>query len=401
MSYEDDIQVKRMYTADERRKLAETGDALADGSFPIVDEEDLKNAISSFGRAKDASAAQEHIIKRATELDLEEMVPEDWGYEDGKKGAQMDVDAENVMDDEDMDSEDEEYPKKLEGKAVVKLGPTGEMMKCAKGMHGSDCGYKAGSKVCGKCGAMAVQTKTDNEGEIEYYDGEVDRLDLDDPEERSALRRLYLEALGTKSADIETGAFVCMTEQKVLDGETAPCADCRGGCIGTKNLPDLAEMEAVSAQLFGTVVDSGYSDAADRFLVTVERKDGLFEVHYSGQGEFQALVRLPEDMIADEPAITADEAIDFALDRIEGKSLGIGAAVIDGYEVYAVEIDGVDGKSYDVFVDPSNGTVLEYDAYEMSADEVDSTFTDPAFTASLMEFQMLEAEQDIPKSETL
>lgn len=36
-----------------RKKLSREGEALPDGSFPIRNEKDLKNAISSYGRSKD------------------------------------------------------------------------------------------------------------------------------------------------------------------------------------------------------------------------------------------------------------------------------------------------------------------------------------------------------------
>ena len=394
----DDIEVKRMYSADDRRKLAKAGDAMPDGSFPIKDEEDLKNAIQAFGRAKDPEAAKTHIIRRATELNMEEMIPESWGSEmTDKKGTGMYDEMEDATDE----------------KAVVRVNMDGEAIKCAKGLN-TGCGYKAGAKVCGKCGAMAVETKGDEEdyeemGEKSYSDGEIFRLNIEDPEERSALRRLHLEDMGTKSAEIDGGAFTCMQEQRVMPGDAAPCADCTGGCISAKGLPDLAEIEAIASTLFGDIVDSGYSDTADRFLVAVERKDGLFEAHFDGKGAFQALVRLPDDWIADEPLVSADEAVVNALDTVEGKALAIDAAVLDGYEVYSVEIEGVDGKSYDVFVDPMDGEVLAYDAYEMSAEEVEAagdngslsvkTVEDPEFAASLMEFALLEAETDTPPAD--
>ena len=46
-----------------------------------------------------------------------------------------------------------------EQKAIVKIDSDGAVAKCAKGLAGSECGYKAGAKVCGKCGAMAVEVK--------------------------------------------------------------------------------------------------------------------------------------------------------------------------------------------------------------------------------------------------
>ena len=63
---------------DERRKLADQGKALPDGSFPIRNREDLQAAIHSYGRAKDKDEAKRWIRKRARELNAETELPEDW-----------------------------------------------------------------------------------------------------------------------------------------------------------------------------------------------------------------------------------------------------------------------------------------------------------------------------------
>ena len=68
----------RDISADERKRLAEEGEALPDGSFPIANVEDLRNAIQSIGRASDPEEAKAHIRKRARELDQEDLIPEDW-----------------------------------------------------------------------------------------------------------------------------------------------------------------------------------------------------------------------------------------------------------------------------------------------------------------------------------
>lgn len=62
----------------ERRKLAEEGKALPDGSFPIRNREDLKDAIQSYGRANDKDEAKRWIKRRARELNAEKELPEDW-----------------------------------------------------------------------------------------------------------------------------------------------------------------------------------------------------------------------------------------------------------------------------------------------------------------------------------
>jgi hypothetical protein len=75
---DEDLEKKRDYSEEEREKMAESGMSLPDGSYPIRDKEDLGNAIQAFGRAKDKEKAKKHIMKRARELDAEDMIPENW-----------------------------------------------------------------------------------------------------------------------------------------------------------------------------------------------------------------------------------------------------------------------------------------------------------------------------------
>ena len=79
-----DAILKREFTDDERKRLADSGAAMPDGSFPIENEEDLKNAIQAYGRAKDKDAAKKHIIARAKALGLTSKLPEDWTTEKEK-----------------------------------------------------------------------------------------------------------------------------------------------------------------------------------------------------------------------------------------------------------------------------------------------------------------------------
>jgi hypothetical protein len=62
----------------ERDRLADAGKALPDGSFPIANTGDLRNAIQAIGRAKDPAKAKAHIKRRAKDLGAENLVPADW-----------------------------------------------------------------------------------------------------------------------------------------------------------------------------------------------------------------------------------------------------------------------------------------------------------------------------------
>ena len=69
---------KRDFSDEERSKLAESGHALPDGSFPIENETDLENAVHAFGRAKDKDKAKAHIIARAKAIGATDKLPADW-----------------------------------------------------------------------------------------------------------------------------------------------------------------------------------------------------------------------------------------------------------------------------------------------------------------------------------
>lgn len=75
-SYEDYAYMSKSA----REKLAEKGQALPDGSYPIRNVSDLKNAIQAYGRAKPSKRKEvrDHIRKRAKALGKSDLVPENW-----------------------------------------------------------------------------------------------------------------------------------------------------------------------------------------------------------------------------------------------------------------------------------------------------------------------------------
>jgi DNA-binding ferritin-like protein len=63
-----------------RMKLAESGEALKDGSYPIRNVSELKKAIKAYGRSKpgDRAKVRKHISKRARALKHPELIPDEW-----------------------------------------------------------------------------------------------------------------------------------------------------------------------------------------------------------------------------------------------------------------------------------------------------------------------------------
>ena len=72
------VEESRKFSQKQRSKMADDGTAMADGSFPIANKGDLKNAIQAFGRSKNPVATKRHIKKRARALDALDMLPEGW-----------------------------------------------------------------------------------------------------------------------------------------------------------------------------------------------------------------------------------------------------------------------------------------------------------------------------------
>lgn len=78
---ESDI-FKAEFSEKQRKKLAKKKEAQPDGSFPIRNVADLKNAIQAVGRSKDIEKTKHWIKKRAKELGKEDLLPDTWKAED-------------------------------------------------------------------------------------------------------------------------------------------------------------------------------------------------------------------------------------------------------------------------------------------------------------------------------
>ena len=84
---------EREYSDEERKSMADKGLALPDGSFPIKDLEDLKNAIQAYGRSKDQAAAAKFIVKRAKALSAEDLIPDTEDFQKSLKETMFEGNA--------------------------------------------------------------------------------------------------------------------------------------------------------------------------------------------------------------------------------------------------------------------------------------------------------------------
>ena len=271
-------------------------------------------------------------------------------------------------------------------KAVVKLNADGEPTRCAKGLDLSQCGYVPGSKVCGKCGAMAVEVKSPSEDGEEVIDAKggmmgyegMSSMDMDPAKKRRAARKRRIESMGMKSAEIGEEDYLCAYERKMHPGSAMPCASCPGGCAPEQGLPTILEIEGIAEEMFGgKVLDSGYGEMHDLFLVHVERKDGKpVEAFFDGTtGECEGWQVLHINTNGQKSAVLENmsvigmaDAMEIAVKSIDGEVVMVDADEFDGSDVWVVEIEGKDGMYHDVFVD-LNGNVVGSEQW--TAEEVD------------------------------
>lgn len=216
--------------------------------------------------------------------------------------------------------------------------------------------------------SLEIEEEDDEEEEDEEEDDMSDMGDMD----LEVARKKRLMSLGEKSAELGRNAYMCAIERKVYPGGSGVCDDCPGGCMPERGMPGLLSVEGIAESMFkGKVLDSGYSSDADMFVVDVQAKDGrAVEVYIDGTtAEVLGFHKLDDNAFEQKSALDSMMVIDFheaaeiAVKSIEGEVIAVEPDVFEGFDSYAVEIEGVDGKSYDVFVS-LDGEVLGYDKYE-------------------------------------
>jgi hypothetical protein len=258
-------------------------------------------------------------------------------------------------------------------------------------------------------GLTATQNGMDVKGMGEEYYEEEDEEDEeemsedmpeDDEVEKMAMlermRKKRIKSLGITPEAVGPRGYLCAIERKAYPGGASVCDDCPGGCVSEKGLPGLLHVEGLAEQMFkGTVLDSGYSAKADMYVIDIQTKTGAVnEVFVDGTtAEVMGFHRLDNSVFEQKSAqdsmqmIQFYEAADIAVKSIDGHVIGVEPDSFEGIDAYAVEIDGFDGKSYDVFVS-LDGEVLGYDKYEMDeAEEIEAEAAEIALKRAFTEDQ--------------
>lgn len=212
----------------------------------------------------------------------------------------------------------------------------------------------------------------DDDDEVAMDEDEDEDEEVDEDDELEQMKSRRLKTMGYKTADVGARGYMCAIDRKVYPGGQPVCEDCPGGCMAEKGMPGLLHVEGLAEDMFeGHVLDSGYSAEADMFVVDIEAKDGRpIEIFIDGTSaevlgwhKLDGAAFEQKSLVDEMMLIDFNDAAEIATKSIQGNVVAVEPDVFEGYDAYAVEIDGVDGKSYDVFVS-LDGEVLGYDKYE-------------------------------------
>lgn len=289
--------------------------------------------------------------------------------------------------------------------SIVQIDKDGKVIQCAKGAPAGQCGYKAGAKLCQKCGAVAVAVKakiaaTSDEETMEGPDGTTSPMkkpgsatpgegplegeaeeggeEMEDEATskgwlfRRARRAGRMKSMGLNPDDFDDEAYVCAISRKMHDSWQEPCSMCVGGCVAENEMPSLLEVEGAAEEMFdGKVLSSGYASDIDVFVVDLKGADGsIREAFFFGDtGECFRWGLQDENEISaksavmdDADAITPEQARIIALEHVEGKALLVDVDRLGDEYVYVVEIEGNDDLSYDAYVSVK-GEFIDYESY--------------------------------------
>ena len=96
-NHEPEVISKAAFSSKERAALASSGAAMPDGSFPIRNGSDLRNAIHAWGRANpgDRQAVARHIKSRAKALGMTDILPQQGALADALKKGLDSADQQN------------------------------------------------------------------------------------------------------------------------------------------------------------------------------------------------------------------------------------------------------------------------------------------------------------------
>jgi len=138
-TFDDTESELAVISREKRMKLADEGRALPDGSFPIRNIGDLKNAVHAYGRSKPGKRGlvRRHIMKMARMLERDDIIPDTWTKGGTTASATSEiVETQIAAGGLDRNRGNAErlrrYWTRGEGAAKIRWGQSGDWKRCVK-----------------------------------------------------------------------------------------------------------------------------------------------------------------------------------------------------------------------------------------------------------------------------
>jgi uncharacterized membrane protein YkoI len=316
------------------------------------------------------------------------------------------IPIEEMVDEDMVDDEDdaEKMPDKKKAKRMVPSMTTDEDAE-EEEVEEEEVEVEAMAEEEANTDEVEVDENPEEESAEEEAQDEDEEEDeeMPDMEKMKKMRSRRLASMGMKSGDAGETGYMCSIDRKVYPGSQSVCNDCPGGCVAEKGMPGIIEVEGIVEEMFDSkAFDSGYSADDDLFVVHAERKDGKsieVIVHATTAEVLGFKVMNDEETEEKQDEVETDiigflEAADIAVKSIDGEVLAVEADFFEGEDAYAVEIDGFDGKSYDVYVG-LDGEILGYDKYEPEdAEEIEAEAAEIALKRAFSEERRMELAEE-------
>ena len=370
------------------------------------DDEDAEELVEADSEAGGGDAEEEAVDNQTDLVDQPEETTEEDGTEEAEEGE--DEEEEESAPDEDNDGNDDETSAEIEDavddeeKAAAILEsltlPDAEIESEAEVKEEEvETADEEGDEVVvkvddldpseeelaeEKSGHMRGEMMDEEDDEKAMMSDEEEDEDMMDEDEKAMMsddeedEDMMDEEKGAGDVVVnkDAGEFLCAAERKAV---TSHCAHCVGGCAPENGMPGLADVEAQVKEAHGVVkvLNSGYSPSDDLFLVDGIKADGsAWEYYIAGTGTELGQFRIDPEALKTkseewEDAVSSEEAEVVATKEFPGVSHGVDPDSFNGQDAWVVEIDGVDGKSYDVYVALNGGKLLGYDTWDVEDDE--------------------------------
>jgi len=292
---------KREVSAEERQRLADRGAAMPDGSYPIANVSDLKNAIQAFGRAKNPSAVKKHIIRRARALNALDVLPDEWNVGKALKG----ITADSVKFDQDAF----EVARRAIAQLIqVEAGEMGD---------GEDETYSLGQLVEVANHLMAWYAGEQQEGETMPESIELSAAadTVKEPDTTAGC-----DCAGCKSCKSDGGCDDKMCKSHHMDAEKSEtidkCLEC--GChkpteshgLTTVTVPAAGGHQVANVSTVDTLNTDGSVKSAEADAPAEEKAEEVAEVATEEVSEAE-----PVEVLAEEKSLLSDDVVNAIIEK--------------------------------------------------------------------------------------